>query len=342
MEEKIAIRGLIRFFWKKGLSARATAAEICDVEGKGTIGHATVSIWFKRFDSGDMSLKDKLRSGRPQMLEPEVLCKAVEANPQISTRKLSDELGFSKSSIYRHLILLGKVNRSCRIIPHDLTLAQAQCRLEVCRKLLANPQDDRFFKRIVTCDEKWIMYSNSDLRKQWLNPGELAQPVVKQKRFEQKVMLCVWWNYEGLLHFELIPNGQSITADLYSKQLEKVYAILVKRYPSLINRRQVLLQQDNARPHVARITRQKIEELDGIELLPHPAYSPDLAPSDYYLFRSMAHFLQGRRFNNIQEVEIGVREFFASKETSWYRRGILELSERWQKTIDHNGLYFEY
>jgi hypothetical protein len=53
----------------------------------------------------------------------------------------------------------------------------------------------------------------------------------------------------------------------------------------------ILLQQDKARPHMAKKTLQKIEELEGTELLSHPALSPDLEPSDYYLFRSMAQFL---------------------------------------------------
>ena len=48
----------------------------------------------------------------------------------------------------------------------------------------------------------------------------------------------------------------------------------------------------------------KIKGLDGIELLPHPPYSPDLAPSDYYLFRSMAHFIRGRQFKDIEDVKI--------------------------------------
>jgi histone-lysine N-methyltransferase SETMAR len=50
----------------------------------------------------------------------------------------------------------------------------------------------------------------------------------------------------------------------------------------------VVLQQDNARPHTAKKTLQKIEELEGIELLLHPAFSSDLKPSDYYLFCSLA------------------------------------------------------
>jgi hypothetical protein len=59
----------------------------------------------------------------------------------------------------------------------------------------------------------------------------------------------------------------------------------------------VLLQQDNARAHTAKKTLQKIEELEDIELLQHTAFSSDLEPSDYYLFRSMAQFLRGKIFN---------------------------------------------
>ena len=120
-----------------------------------------------------------------------------------------------------------------------------------------------------------------------------------------------------------------------------MYAALSEKYPALVNRKRVLLQQDNAKPHTAKQTMEKIKELKAIELLPHPAYSPDLAPSDYHLFRSMAHFLRGRTFNNLDDVKNGCGEFFASKDKEWYRRGIEELSNRWVQTIESNGLYFE-
>ena len=62
-----------------------------------------------------------------------------------------------------------------------------------------------------------------------------------------------------------------------------------------------------------------IQELGEVEVLPHPAYSPDLAPSDYHVFRSMAHFLRGWNFENIEAVEEDLTEFFASKARDWYR-----------------------
>jgi hypothetical protein len=64
--------------------------------------------------------------------------------------------------------------------------------------------------------------------------------------------------------------------------------VLLKNNPALVNRMCVLLQQDNARPPTGKKLLQKIEELEGIELLPHPAFIHDLEPSDYYRLHSKA------------------------------------------------------
>jgi histone-lysine N-methyltransferase SETMAR len=75
--------------------------------------------------------------------------------------------------------------------------------------------------------------------------------------------------------------------------------------------------------------------------LPHPAYSPDAAPSDYGLFRSMEHFLRGRRFETFDQVEEACQEFSDSKPKEWYFEQIRKLADRWQKIVDNDGLYFE-
>jgi histone-lysine N-methyltransferase SETMAR len=104
----------------------------------------------------------------------------------------------------------------------------------------------------------------------------------------------------------------------------------------------MLLQQDNARTHTAKKTLQKIKELEGIELLPHPAFSSDLAPSEYFLFRSMAQFLHCKKFQSVADVEVAVEEFFASKDKEWFYQAFKEFAEKWVKTIEHEGLYLEY
>jgi histone-lysine N-methyltransferase SETMAR len=121
-----------------------------------------------------------------------------------------------------------------------------------------------------------------------------------------------------------------------------MYMVLLEKYPALVNRKRVLLPQDNARPHTAKKSLQKIEDLEGTELLPHPAFSPDLGPSEYYLFRSMAQFLHGKKFQSVADVEVGVEEFFASEDKEWFYQAFKEMAEKWVKIIEHEGLYVEY
>ena len=74
-------------------------------------------------------------------------------------------------------------------------------------------------------------------------------------------------------------------------------------------------------------TRQKLLEL-GWDVLPHPPYSPDLAPSDYFLFRSLQNSLNDKNFNN-DDIKSYLIQFFANKNQKFYERGIMMLPERW-------------
>ncbi|EGI63459.1 Mariner Mos1 transposase [Acromyrmex echinatior] len=85
-----------------------------------------------------------------------------------------------------------------------------------------------------------------------------------------------------------------------------------KRLSIASNRRKVILFHDNARPHVAIIVKQILMDLEW-EVLPHPANSPGLAPSDYHLFRSMQYALEDTHFHNYSEVENWVAEWIDSK-----------------------------
>ena len=194
----------------------------------------TAQKWFKKFSEGHTDLRDEPRSGCPMTVNTEAIRAAVEANPSTSTRRLSAELDIPQTSVVRHLKAIGKVNRRCQEVPHDLTENQTQNRVDICRKLLQNPHDDRFIGRIVTCNEKWVYFNNPDKQNQWL---EVAQPVAKRDRFSRKALLCVWWNFEGIIHFELVPNGRTINADLYCAQLDRMYAELGRKYPALFNRK---------------------------------------------------------------------------------------------------------
>jgi hypothetical protein len=130
---------------------------------------------------------------------------------------------------------------------------------------------------------------------------------------------------EGIIHYEPLERNLTVTAERYCQQLRRLEEEIQQK---LLGRRHgVILQHENARTHTANRTKAAIQEVDwGIP--PHTLYSPDLAPSDYYLFRSLSNNLRGVSFNNDAEVQNWPDDFFTAKPADFFKRGIENLPER--------------
>ena len=129
--------------------------------------------------------------------------------------------------------------------------------------------------------------------------------------------------YEGILYYELLEPKQTVNATFYSQQLMHLNEkILENRTGPGHGNNKVILLHDNARPHVALITKETIMDC---EVLPHPAYSPDLASSDYHLSRSIEHFLREKSFRNHEDLKKKLDFIFQSKPVNFFRDGIRKL-----------------
>ena len=148
----------------------------------------------------------------------------------------------------------------------------------------------------------------------------------------------MWWDYKVIVNFELLPPNRTINSDVYIEQLTKLNNAVEEKRPELTNRESLVFHHDNAKLHTSLVTWQKLLEL-GLDVLPHPPYSPDLAPSDYFLFRSLQNSLNGKNFNNDDDVKSYLIQFFANKNQKFYERRIMMLPERWNKVSDQNGQY---
>jgi histone-lysine N-methyltransferase SETMAR len=336
--DKLHIRHVILFAFHRRLSASAAADEICDVYGKESTSKRTIERWFKKFQSGDTSLADDPREGRPTTFDENELLQLVECNPRQSTRDLSAHFDCSHTTILEHLKRLGKSARYGQWVPHELTPANRMNREAACASLLSRFNKEDFLERIVTSDEKWVLYVNHRRKRQWLTPGETAIPEAKGDLHPKKVMLCIWWDSKGIIYKELLDFNLTITAETYIRQPRNLNSALQSLRPALFNRKGVLLLHDNARPHTAKSTQQAIHEF-GWEVLPHPPYSPDIAPSDYHLFRSLQNHLGEKRYANLDEVKTDLDAFFKSKSRDFYASGIKQLPQRWAMVVDSNGDY---
>ncbi|KAF2353489.1 Transposase type 1 [Trinorchestia longiramus] len=323
-----------------GTTASEASANINQVLGEVSTRDRTVRRWFAKFRSGDESLKDEEGRGRLGSLENEQLHAVVEQNPRQSVREMSQTLGVSTATVSRHLKIIEKVKKLDKWVPHELNENQKLRRFEVCSMLSLRNTNDPFLNRIVTCDEKWVLYDNHKRSGQWLDRDEPPKHFPKPMLHQKKIMVTVWWSAIGVIHYSFLGVNETINAERYCNDLALMHARLSEKRPALVNRRGPIFLHDNARPHVARMTVQKLTEL-GYETLPHPPYSPDLSPTDYHLFKHFSTFLDGKTFRFTQEVETTFKDFAASQPLTFYQQGINNLVVRWQRCIAAQGSYFD-
>ena len=93
-------------------------------------------------------------------------------------------------------------------------------------------ENDPFLKQLITGDEKWVVYNNVNRKRSWSKPGEPAQTTSKADIHQKKVMLSVWWDYKGIVYFELLPPNRTINSDVYIDQLTKLNKQLKKSGPN--------------------------------------------------------------------------------------------------------------
>ena len=89
----------------------------------------------------------------------------------------------------------------------------------------------------------------------------------------------------------------------------------------------VLLQQDNARVHTCKVAMNALER-NGYELIPHPAYSPDLAPSHFFLFPNLKKDIHECHFGSEEEFMTAVKEWVNGNHPDFFSSGLMALEHR--------------
>jgi len=152
-------------------------------------------------------------------------------------------------------------------------------------------------------------------------------------------MITIFLDTDGVILVDVMARGETINSDAYIRSLQR----LKQRYRQVRPKRNpgdMLIQHDNARPHTSLRTQEAIAKF-GWTVLPHPPYSPDLAPSDFHLFGPLKDTLHGTSFEDDESVVHAVRTWLREQKTRWYREGMHALVSHWRKAVDVDGDYVE-
>ena len=84
-----------------------------------------------------------------------------------------------------------------------------------------------------------------------------------------------------------------------------------------------------------------VVEQNRCELIPHPAYLPDLAPSNFSLFPNLKIDIRGYHFRSDEEVVTAVEEWVNGKDPDFFSSGLMALEHHWSKCITPEGNYIE-
>ncbi|GBL84997.1 Mariner Mos1 transposase [Araneus ventricosus] len=163
---------------------------------------------------------------------------------------------------------------------------------------------------------------------------------IRGKWVRGKVLLEVFFDYDSVIHYEFIPEGQTVNKELYLGIFKRLRDAIRRKRPEKWAANDWFLLHGNAPPHRALIVKKYLAR-HSVTTLEHPPYSPDLAPADFYLFPRLKTKLKGHRFVYSDEVIENAMKQLKDLSNNGFQECFEQLYERWKKCVDEGRKYFE-
>jgi len=126
-----------------------------------------------------------------------------------------------------------------------------------------------------------------------------------------KVMLVVFFDWQGVIHYEFVPSGQTVNKEFYVAVLKHLREAICQKRPPLWTNQSWVLHHDDAPAHSSFLVHNFLAK-NEMTVVPQPLYSPDLAPVDFFLFPKLKSTLKGCRFDTFDEIQKNLtKELFA-------------------------------
>ena len=332
------IRVIIKFLLLQKKKPKEIIDEINSTAGQRSVSSATVYKWIKVFEEGTLDCSDRERCGRPKKdgLIPSIEL-LLRDDPYQSARSIASELHVDKNTVSRMLreeMGMKKVN--FHWIPHELTDRQKIVRVDIAKEMLRVLSAVRYHSLVLTGDETFLYWKNP--RNSVWQHENLPQPSKERKTVgSMKLMISVIWTTSGMKSIVMLPRNQQFNRNFF------VNVVLADLFKTIETQRPVKgtselkFHLDNARPHLV----DDVLVGNGLERLPHPPYSPDLAPSDFFLFGYLKKMLEGKNFESDEDLFAEACKLLREIPVTTLRKVYHEWIIRLQRCIQLNGDFVE-
>ncbi len=153
-------------------------------------------------------------------------------------------------------------------------------------------------------------------------------------------MLIAFIDRFGLIHQEFLPNRMGITGRVYLQVIKNFRESMRRCHPLIWRQQNWGLLQDNASAHISNPVQNFLLD-KGIPQLPHPGYSPNLTPLDYWFFSRVKSVVKGIHFHSADDLKTAVDNAIATIPAQEFSAAFDRLVPRLRKCIQECEEYFE-
>ena len=196
---------------------------------------------------------------------------------------------------------------------------------------------------IVTGGESWVYGDDVETKaqsSQWVGQESPRPKKARMSRSNMKVMLLVFFDWQGIIHHEFVPRGQTVNKEFYVAVLKRLREAVSRKRPQLWTNQSWVLHHDNAPIHSSFLVRNFLVK-NETTVVPQPSYPPNLAPADFFLFPKLKSTLKGHRFDTIDKIQKNsMNELFTIPKEE-FQKVFQSWQKRWERCVAGEGNYFE-
>ena len=266
----------------------------------------------------------------------------IKADDRMTCEAVAEACNVSKTTAQRILSHdLGLKKVSARFVPKLLSPELKARRVDCANTFLR--QWSAHQRQIITADETYLYFSTPETKRQsmaWRKSGAKPPIKAKRERSTKRVMVTVFFDAQGIIYCHYLEgNRVTMNSDVYCNVIDDMRRAW-RRKRRFVAGEVLRLHHDNAPCHTSAQTVAFLAQR-GIKVAPHPPYSPDLAPCDFWLFPTLKTAMGGQRFSTLEEVKAFVTSFFRDLTKRDFERCFDRWIERLEKCVQIEGNYVE-